>query len=225
MTKTPLSLLIVRVREQLRKRRVAKQNETPQDKFSRRTANATVLIGVLTIGVILVAIFQYVVFSHQLNVMQGQLDEMRSPHAERAYLFIAHDDTVPATPDEISPGKVYRILFKNYGKTPAVYRGIHTMCSYWPTESPNPKFSAEKWEGSIVIGVNEPIGPFDCPLTASETEIAKAARNEGYIFMIAKIDYDDIFGEPHETGMCVVYKFATKGFGLVSRQNKCNYFK
>ena len=76
-----------------------------------------------------------------------------------------------------------------------------------------------------MIGVNEPIGPFDCPLTASETEIAKAARNEGYIFMIAKIDYDDIFGEPHETGMCVVYKFATKGFGLVSRQNKCNYFK
>jgi hypothetical protein len=150
---------------------------------------------------------------------------MRSPHAERAYLFAAHDDTAPATLDEISPGKVYRVLFKNYAKTPAVYRGLHTMCSYWPTQFPNPKFSAEKWEGSVVIGVNEPIGPFDCPLTASENEIAKAARSEGYIFMIAKIDYDDIFGEPHETAICVVYKFATKGFGLVSRQNKCNYFK
>ena len=42
--------------------------------------------------------------------------------------------------------------------------------------------------------------------------------------MIAKIDYDDIFGKPHETAICVVYKFATKGFGLVGRQNKCNYF-
>jgi hypothetical protein len=99
MTKTPLSLLIVRVREQLRKRRVATQNETPQDKFSRRTANATVLIGVLTIGVILVAIFQYVVFSHQLNVMQGQLDEMRSltPSALTSLLLMMTPSQRPPT--------------------------------------------------------------------------------------------------------------------------------
>ena len=72
------------VRERRRKRCADREKETPQEKLARRTANATVWIARFTVGVMLVGIFQYWVFSRQLGVMQGQLDEIRSPHAERA---------------------------------------------------------------------------------------------------------------------------------------------
>jgi hypothetical protein len=78
------------------------------------------LIGVLTIGVILVAIFQYVVFSHQLNVMQGQLDEMRSltPSALTSLLLMM-------TPSQRPPTKFHlEKSIEFYSKTMANPSGV-----------------------------------------------------------------------------------------------------
>ena len=88
-------------------------------------------------------------------------------------LFIAHDDTAAPAPEGIAPGAMQRVLFKNYGKTPALYRGIHAQCSYWPTEFPTPKFLPDKWEPSVVVGINEPIGPSIARSQYPQTQLPK----------------------------------------------------
>jgi hypothetical protein len=61
----------------LHARRSAKKQETPQDRASRRTANATVAIAFLTVAVVIVGGLQYFIFKAQLQVMADQLTEMR----------------------------------------------------------------------------------------------------------------------------------------------------
>lgn len=60
------------------KRRADKAKESPPDKAARSTANATWVIAFLTLVMISVTISQYVIFSRQLNVMQGQLGAMEA---------------------------------------------------------------------------------------------------------------------------------------------------
>jgi hypothetical protein len=190
------------------------------------TAISTCVIACFTILIYYVGVNQWHTFQGQLNVMQGQLDEMRSPSAERPYLFIAHDDSKPPDPSEpVTPGKVYLVLFKNYGKTPAMYRGLQPRCGYFKTNPPAITFTNDKWASSVIVGPNETIGPLECPLVAGTEEIALAEKNVGFLFLAGKIIYDDLAGLPHETVFCLIYKPDTKRFGLVPNDNSCNYYK
>jgi hypothetical protein len=200
------------------------KEEDSQDRATKRTANATVCIAIFTVVAAFVGISQFIVLRGQLNVMQRQLTEMQSPSADRPYLFVAHDDREPASnPVILEPGTIYRVLFKNYGKTPAVYRGFYPRCGYSLTLPPRSQYPTDRWASTVLVGPSETIGPFDCPLLATKEEIRLAQSGVGYLLMAAKIKYDDLSGLSHETEFCMVYKPSTKQFGLTPNDASCNH--
>jgi hypothetical protein len=227
-TREPVVVRVFRAlkRQINRTSRRPEKNETPHQINERMMARWTRRVGWFTGALVVVSAVTACIFWRQLNVMQDQFDEMRSPSAERPYLFVSHDDSKPPGPPEpITPGKVYLILFKNYGKTPAMYRGIQARCGYFQTNPPAITFTNDKWASTVIVGPNETIGPLECPLIARAEEIALAEKDIGFLFLAGKIIYDDLAGRSHETVFCMIYKPATKGFGLVPNDNSCNYYK
>ena len=68
---------IAKIKRKLHERRTKREKENSQDRFTRRLANATVWIAILTFVVAGIGILQYFTSKGQLGVMQGQLDEMQ----------------------------------------------------------------------------------------------------------------------------------------------------
>jgi hypothetical protein len=196
-------------------------------RWTRRVGIFTIVLAAVSFVSAIIFYFQLVAMQTQATIMQNQLNEMRSPSAERPYLFIAHDDRapIPEGPEILDPGKILRVLFKNYGRTPAVYRGFYPRCGYSLTSPPNLRYPSDKWASSVLVGSSETIGPLECPLEATKEEIARAQSGTGYLFMAGKIGYDDLSGLPHETGFCLVYKPSTNGFGLMTNDATCNYYR
>jgi hypothetical protein len=58
-------------------RAATRRIESPQDRASRRTANATVAVAFLTVAAVVVGGLQYLIFKGQLKVMADQLQEMK----------------------------------------------------------------------------------------------------------------------------------------------------
>src|ERR1051326_3477744 len=62
---------VQRGRRYIREHRTKIQEEGAQDRASRRTANATIWIAILTAVTIAVGISQYIIFGRQLDVMEN----------------------------------------------------------------------------------------------------------------------------------------------------------
>lgn len=184
----------------------------------------TKVVGFLTGGLVFVGAVTGYIFWQQLRVMQGQLNEMRFPAADRPYLFTNHDDTQAPDPEggKLVPGKEFNFSFKNYGKGPAAYRGFQPRCGYWPTNPPVFAFTDDKWGTSIVLGAGDTIGPIGCPLVATQEQIASAEAGKGFIFIAGRLIYDDLAANMHWTIVCLIYKFPLKRFGLLPNDQGCN---
>jgi hypothetical protein len=65
------SWCVAKIKRKLHERGAKHEKETPQDRFARRTANATVWIAILAVVAAGVGSLQY-------HTMQGQLSEMKS---------------------------------------------------------------------------------------------------------------------------------------------------
>jgi hypothetical protein len=212
-----------------------KEKEPPQRtttdliiaRWTRVLGVSTILLFLATLGTGYVLHNTDVSIGKQLGVMQGQLDEMKSPSAERPFLFVLHDDSQSPAPqgEALFPGKIFGATFKNYGKTPAIYRGFQPRCGYFATNPPNFQFTDDKWAASVLIGVGEPIGPLDCPFVATADQIGLAQAGKGYLFLASRILYDDLGGKPHETIFCMIYKPDSKRFGLLPNDEICNRYK
>lgn len=74
-----------------------KEERNTQDKFSRRLANATVVIAVFTLVSVGVGALTYTAIKGQLNVMQGQLNEMKAASEQNAKLIVANEKLANAT--------------------------------------------------------------------------------------------------------------------------------
>jgi len=103
---------IAKIKRKLHERRAERNKETSQDRFARRTANATVAIAVLTVVVAVVGGLQYCTFQGQLNVMQGEL---------RPWVF-ANNISIsgPVIHDEAGLHVSLKFDLKNGGHSPAL---------------------------------------------------------------------------------------------------------
>lgn len=87
---------VATITEKLREYCAKKKKETPQDKFSRRLANATVVIAVFTLVSVGVGALTYTAIKGQLDVMQGQLNEMKSTGRQTDALIAANQKLADA---------------------------------------------------------------------------------------------------------------------------------
>jgi uncharacterized protein YoxC len=92
---------IQRIKDYFHNRRSAKNQETSQDRASRRTANATVAIAFLTVAVVVVGGLQYLIFKGQLKVMADQLEEMRGTGKQTDELISENKSLVEAAQGQL----------------------------------------------------------------------------------------------------------------------------
>jgi hypothetical protein len=123
---------VAKIKRKLHERAADLEKENPQDRFARRTANATVVIAYWcdADGVIL-AIAAAIVGSLQYCTMQGQLNEMIAE--QRAFIAVPgiwHDRQQPFVEGD---AVTYALEFTNIGKTPASGLKWHIENGYLPT--------------------------------------------------------------------------------------------
>jgi hypothetical protein len=118
---------IQRGKNYLRERGTKKQQETAQDRASRRTADATIWIAILTAVTVGVGISQYVIFGRQLDVMEND----KRP-------WLSAEISIPAyvvvTEWEKSRGidVPLRFSLKNYGQQPAINVRVYPRVALHP---------------------------------------------------------------------------------------------
>lgn len=75
---------------------------------------------------------------------------------ERAYVFLDHEEMPKRNPRlGVVPFSTFKVVFRNFGKTPAIINGLNVKCLHWPNKYP-PKLSAdnEPVPNGITIGSN-----------------------------------------------------------------------
>ena len=105
------------IKRKLHERCSERKKETSQDRSSRRTATATILIAIFAVVAALVGISQAIIGNRQLTAMQGQLDAMEAdqrPWIKPIFQIVGFKFT-DAGDAEIT----YSVNFKNVGKSPA----------------------------------------------------------------------------------------------------------
>ena len=118
-----------------------------------------------------------------------------------------------ANKDPIIPGATRVLVFRNYGKTPAIFEAIYAYFQYWTggvLETTTARFVSSMW-----ISAGEPLMPFPITVTASQAEIDRAKRGDVAIAIIGRLKYRDVFGNSHETGFCWRHDFDANAFMAV----------
>jgi hypothetical protein len=164
---------IQKIKVHFQSHRTKKKNETAQDRASRRTADATVAIAILTAVTIAVGISQYVIFGRQLDVMENDKRPWLSAN-------VSLDRYVAITEWSESRGIDVPLKFalKNYGQVPAVNIRINVMAWQHPG---NPKraeilpFQKRLCEQGVEAADKDPTGGI--AIFPAETTIADANAN------------------------------------------------
>jgi hypothetical protein len=151
------------------------------------------------------------------------------PTIERAYVFFDHAATAPLNTPRleipiIKPKATRQIVFRNYGKTPGIFRGMASQFRYWSIE-PEP-IPASDWKlaPTVVVSAGEALAPFPCILEATKDEIAEAALGRGGgLFLTTRLDYEDIFEGKHETATCWQFDVVKGIFILFEGTHRLNY--
>lgn len=150
--------------------------------------------------------------------------------AERAYLILEPGSEGPAInrPADNEMSHVFRFAvpyeIKNYGKTPAVIKGIYREAAY--SRDSNPHAFKRK---IVPFGIEVPVasngtGKYFATLRIKGADIVHALEGEGRIFLICCIAYDDIFGkETRETAFCLQYSPEQGDFTSVWPDRSLNY--
>ena len=208
------------------KRRTDKAHESTGDRASRVTARSTRLIAVLTLVLAGAALLQYRIFVNQLNVMQGQLEEMKSSGIQTDKLVKAATDqakvaqqAVHTTAQQISDFEHVQRAFlsfkqmedgeTNYSDGPRV-----EFTPRISNEGNTPTFNASGHAGCNLTSewsfdhpaVNFDIGPHStitlnkCQITIPESQSVYVGQKTLNVF--GEITFADIFGNPHRFEFC-----------------------
>ena len=113
------------------------------------------------------------------------------PNVERAYVFFCDADV-----------KNQKVIYWNWGKTPAVVTGIQLGCNVF--ESPPAPQDAplqEKTPIGAVIGAGVPWERGTIPLTQDEI-IERANAGKGLVYLYGEIHYRDIFKNERWSRFC-----------------------
>lgn len=118
------------------------------------------------------------------------------PRIERAYLFVDRAETQRLKPSVsgLFHGKPRTIVFKNYGRTPAILHEIGARYAYFTKEPPRltPATPGVLPNVNIAVGSGETVDPVEFALEATPAEIERAERGEGFILFIVALWYYDM---------------------------------
>jgi hypothetical protein len=186
--------------------RSKRHSETPTDSFARRTANATVVLGITSVATVW--------------LLWNQLSEMHLD--QRAWLGIDRLDRF-----DFKPSQDFSIPFvmTNTGKTPALH--VKTRASLKSLEK-GQTFTAtypEPQPYKSSNGVLQPQGHFilyTLPKELSTKQYDDIQNGSGVLYSFVEIMYDDIYGKPHETTFCVMYYQGLTGPVTCDEYNEAN---
>jgi hypothetical protein len=160
----------------------------------------------------------------QANAGKQSADSLRN--IERAYVFIDYEllrvRNAALKIGGISPRKQIELVFKNFGRTPAVVNGINCKCFHWPNRYlPEIEAVSIKFPSGIAIGSSS---PWSVPaiFDGTQRDINDAMSGAGSIYLYGKVAYLDMLGEQRETGFCCEWSFAEGQF-FMAPNTKLNY--
>lgn len=167
----------------------------------------------LTGAIALTGIVSALIFGWQLNVMQGQLDEMKQSFAsDRAYVLNGGFSGVGNR--EIVTGDSVTIAFENFGKTPAEIRTIGAQCRFSRGEPPVISTNHSEMPPGYILESGRSIPRITVMIEASAEELTAAKASYGHVFCEAAAGYDDVRGARHETVFTFVYDFGNQAWAL-----------
>jgi len=100
------------------------------------------------------------------------------------------------------------ITFTNHGRTPVTIRGLNQIYTYLaklPDIYNIPMLPGVELPHGIVVAVNKDSQSFHCALNFTSAQLRKVRSGNGFIVYIANVEYEDIFSQQRETGVCRVY--------------------
>jgi hypothetical protein len=216
--------------EQARNEREEKAtNDQEVIEFDRRL----VIIGWLQLAVFAL---QLIVFSYQAwklrqtvdateyaaDAAKKSADSLRN--IERAYVFIDYE-LLRERNEALKVGGIFgkqiALVFKNFGRTPAIVNGINYKCLYWQNRYlPEVKADREIPRG-IAIGSGSP-RVFSAFFEGTPCQINEAASGAGYIYLYGEIAYLDMLNEERVTGFCCEWNPAEAQF-FMAPNTELNY--
>jgi hypothetical protein len=140
--------------------------------------------------------------TNSANAIKATQEQMRLDQRPWAYVF---SYSLSEEPEAGKPITV-KIGVLNSGKTPAVNLGVMTHPSCWDRETPEPDWTTVANDLSHAMVPPQATG---FSVTTSPLTLANCldAYNSGQaaIYVRAKIVYDDTFGQPHWTTVCILH--------------------
>jgi hypothetical protein len=124
----------------------------------------------------------------------------------------------------ISPNKQIALVFKNFGRTPAIVNGIKGKCHRWQNRYlPEIETDSIKIPSGISIGSSS---PWSIPafFEGTECDINDAMSGAGSIYLYGTLMYLDMLGEQRETRFCCEWNFAEGQF-FMAPNTKLNYYR
>lgn len=192
------------------------------------TALAVVILLFVIVGAVLLFRQQWLI-GKQLDQMQdaakqtdqaltmaGRIAESAKKSAEtmtdieRAYVLL--DASGSVLPKTIAGGATVRLAFKNYGKTPATLRTV--VGRFYFSPGPPTRLTPPQSNLAVPVIVTDggAAGPYDLPLDANDSDLARAARGDGSLVAQASLIYSDVMGETHQTDVCFTYQIKSNQF-------------
>jgi hypothetical protein len=110
--------LVYQIKRKCHKRRAQREDENSQERSSRVTATATVVIAVFAVIAALVTISQAIIANRQLTAMQGQLNAMEAD--QRPWVGIEPTIVSELSYTENGMDVVIDLRLRNFGKSPAL---------------------------------------------------------------------------------------------------------
>jgi hypothetical protein len=214
------------------------QAETEQDRkeHKEKTSQGWWIIwltAVVAVATFLQAIFLFKSFRETRKAANAAKDSADAlPMLERAYIFVnkvRSNTIIMPTPDEYYYGasrirlnkNSFEVVIENYGKTPAIVKRIEAVANVFSGAIPH------------IVGIQYPNMPeitriiasqkghsfnFDFDIEDNQT-LEKISSLERKLVCIGCIQYEDIFGNPHETGFCWWYEPDTEDFCFYDHPN------
>ena len=202
--------LVGYVKRKRYERRTKKEQESPQDRATRRAGNATVWIAFFTFVLAATSGYQFVIFSSQLDVMRSQ---------QRAWINATGVQFFTVVGQPV----IFTVVMKNTGQslaknTSGKFRAEILDANGEPTFDYSEKRVTGGWEGNVIFK-NDFFPLQITPLTkARGTETTESTvwtesmdrrfkNREIWISGHGVVVYDDIFKRKHWMHLCFEHSF------------------
>lgn len=177
---------------------------------------------ITALATVVMAIFTVLLFR------LSRITESSNRIVERAYVFpkVNRKENFVISPTGNAPTKI-EVIFTNSGKTPAVIRVLRAY-SLILNIRPFELIAHERAENEISAGLAISMeAPFieKVNVNISQAEWGEMERLEKTLYILGKIEYEDVFGIRRVTGFCWQYVWGngSEGF-IISPIPELNYY-